>query len=617
MTAMPCSGGTTSAEAAAPANGPAAAPGTVVVRDESGRGWLVFGAPRRLLVARRLPEVLPLLAEVERAVSSDGLHAAGFVSYEAAPAFDDRLPALADPAFPLLWFGLYEAPRALPELPVPSAPPAPEAGWRASMTRDEYRARFEALREYIRNGDTYQVNFTYRLRGRALAEPWRLFCALAGGAAAPHAAYVDAGDWAVCSASPELFFRLEGETIESRPMKGTAARGLWPAEDRRRAAALRDSEKERAENVMIVDMVRNDLGRIALTGTVETPRLFSVERYPTLWQMTSTVRARTSAPLDGIFRALFPPASIVGAPRRRAMEIIAELETAPRRVYTGAIGYAAPGRRARFSVAIRTLLVERASARAEYGVGGGIVWDSDCAREWRESELKARVLFAGERPVFDLLETLLWTPGEGYTLMRHHLARLADSADYFGFDMSEPRVRGELERLARGFSRTPHRVRLLLGRDGTIRCEGHAVPGGDPFDDPVVAAAPVDRGDVFLYHKTTRRACYDMALRARPGARDVLLYNEAHEVTESTIANVAIEIEGELCTPPVECGLLAGTWRAWMLEEKRLKERVLPLAAVLASPRVYLMNAVRGMQRVRILNPGEGAEVVNSAEPAR
>lgn len=576
----------------------------VILRDGEHGGWLRFEAPRRLLIARELDEVLPRLRELAAAVEGEGLHAAGFISYEAAPAFDSALSVRADGAFPLLWFGLFGPPRRHEALPDADGAPPPAPAWSASITPEAYRAGFDAIREYIRNGHTYQVNFTYRLNAALAADPWRVFAQLMADHQTPCAAFVDTGEWALCSASPELFFRLEGDRIESRPMKGTAARGLWPADDGRKAAELRASEKERAENVMIVDMVRNDLGRIAEAGTVEVPHLFSIERYPTVWQMTSTVRARTRAPLDRIFQALFPAASITGAPKRRAMEIIAEIETTPRRAYTGTIGYAAPGRQARFNVAIRTLLVDHAGARAEYGVGGGIVWDSECAREQQECAVKARVLHV-RRPDFDLIETLRWSPADGYPLLRRHLERLARSAEYFGFGVDLSHVERELARFASGLPAGAHRVRLLVTRRGAARCEAVALgPAADAFADIAVASAPIDRDDVFLYHKTTRRGVYEDAVRSRPGFADVLLHNDAGEITESTIANVAVESGGILYTPPVRCGLLPGVQRARLLESGAIRERVIRLEEVLSGPDVYLMNAVRGMRKVRVVSRG-------------
>ncbi|KAB8144842.1 aminodeoxychorismate synthase component I [Chloroflexia bacterium SDU3-3] len=572
--------------------------GRVVLRDGAGGRWLEFSAPRQILTTDRIDEVLPLVRQIEALVEETGLHAAGFIAYEAAPAFDPRLPVRPDGAFPLIWFGLFQH---VGELDIAAIEQPQALAWRPSVTREEYERRLRAIREYIVAGDTYQVNFTYRLQAEADVDPWQLFAQIAGDGAAPYAAFVDTGEWAICSASPELFLRIDGEQIESRPMKGTAARGLWPEEDHATRDALLASEKDRAENVMIVDMVRNDLGRVAELGSVHVPALFSAERYPTVWQLTSTVAARSHAPLERVLQATFPPASITGAPKRRTMEIIAELETTPRRIYTGAIGFFAPGRQAQLNVAIRTVLLHRPTRQAEYGVGGGVVWDSTAAGEYEESLTKARVLTPRPRD-FDLLETMRWSPEGGYALLEHHLARLARSADYFGFRIELPQIRSELAALAAGLPAAPHRVRLLLARAGAVACQAVALgPEALRFGDLALAAQPIDRRDVFLYHKTTRRIVYEEALRLRPGQRDVLLFNEDGHATETTVANIAVEVDGTLYTPPVSCGLLAGTQRAWLLQQGRLRERVLSVQDVLCSPRVYLLNSVRGMQQVQIV----------------
>ena len=568
--------------------------------DEAHGRWLRFSHPVCVLTATRHDEVVPLLREAEERVERDGVHAAGFISYEAAPAFDPSLPTRLDDRFPLLWFGLFAETASAAGPPEPS-PDAHSLDWRPSITPKEYRTGLRQIRELIRAGDTYQVNFTYRMRAETDQPPWTLFTQLVGDAAPPFAAFVDTGDWSVCSASPELFFRLEGNVIESRPMKGTAARGRWYEDDRERAAALRASAKERAENVMIVDMVRNDLGRIAHGGSVHVPALFTVEQYPSVWQMTSTVGATTHASLTDILKACFPPASITGAPKRRTMEIIAELESTPRRVYTGTVGFLGPGRRAQFNVAIRTALVHRPAGRAEYGVGGGITVDSDTESEFEESRIKAAIL-RPPRPRFDLLETMHWSPQHGFARLPHHLGRLAHSAAYFGFALDLNRVQLELQRTAEGLERKPHRVRLAVARTGAAECTARPLTPEDlAFGETPLAAAPVDRTNVFLYHKTTDRSVYETALRGRPGAADVLLYNEAGEVTESTIANVAFDFDGALFTPPVRCGLLPGACRAALLDTGRLQERVITVEEALRCPRAYLMNGVRGLQPVKLL----------------
>jgi para-aminobenzoate synthetase / 4-amino-4-deoxychorismate lyase len=573
----------------------------VVLRDAASGQWLQFRRPRQVVQAGNLTKVAGALSRVEEFVLREGLYAAGFVAYEAAPAFDPALVVNDDRAFPLLWFGLYEG---IEEVKLPGPAAGTEAGqmdWQASVGEAEFAERLEQIKALIRSGDTYQVNYTYRLKARFPGDPWSEFGRLVAAQDAPYGAFVDTGDWVVCSASPELFFRLDGTRIECRPMKGTAARGRTQAEDLAQSRALRTSEKERAENVMIVDMVRHDLGHVAQTGTVEVARLFEVERYPTIWQMTSTVEAQTEAGLSEIFRALFPPASVTGAPKVRTMQIIAGLERLPRRLYTGTIGFWAPGRRAQFNVAIRTLLASRETGRAEYGVGSGITWGSDPEAEWQECRAKTGIL-SPPPPEFSLLETMLWTPAESYFLLERHLQRLKDSADYFGFSLGLELLRSELERVAAGLGQVRHRIRLLVAKGGRITLEAEPLPAGAARIPCVaVASGPVDASDRFLYHKTTNRGVYEAARAVRPDVDDVLLFNEKGEITESTIANIAVEIEGTLYTPPVSCGLLGGTLRAHLLHQGELVERPIAVESLLQSRRVFLLNSVRGKYRVEVV----------------
>lgn len=577
----------------------------VVLRDERQDKWLDFRSPYKVITTRRLEDVLPLFRQVEAAVRQNGLYAAGFISYEAAPAFDPSLSVRKDGKFPLLWFGLFEQ---VEEITLPSGSEESDTAvsWRQSVIPAEYKHCLDQIRRFIRCGDTYQVNFTYRLRARKKdIDPWRLFLRIAGDNGAPFAAYVETREWAVCSASPELFLRIDGDEIESRPMKGTAARGLWFEDDLVKRATLRRSGKEQAENVMIVDMVRNDLGRIAVSGSVHVTSLFEVEKYPSVWQMTSTVRARTSESLERILQAAFPAASITGAPKHRTMEIIAALESSPRRIYTGTIGFIAPGRQAQFNVAIRTVLLHKVSGLAEYGVGGGIVWESDSTDEYRECLTKTKVLRSTPRK-FDLLETMLWSSCGGFLLLEHHLQRLSQSAEYFGFSADLRQIRHELATVATGLSPGLHRFRLLVSRRGGIHCEAKPLDAASlNFNDILIASTPVDTGDVFLYHKTTHRRVYEDAVRMCPGTGDVLLFNEKGEITESTVANVAVEIDGVLYTPPVRCGLLPGTQRAWLLAQAKLQERIISVPEAQSSPNIYLLNSIRGMQKVRIHASGE------------
>jgi para-aminobenzoate synthetase/4-amino-4-deoxychorismate lyase len=457
-----------------------------------------------------------------------------------------------------------------------------------------------------------------RLQAHFNSSTWEFFLHLAQ-TQNNHAAYIDTGRYVICSASPELFFQLDGETITGRPMKGTVKRGRTTVEDQARAEWLKNSEKNRAENVMIVDMIRNDLGRIAKIGSVRVPELFHTERYPTLWQMTSTVTAQTSASLTRIFGALFPCASITGAPKVSTMRIINELETTPRNIYTGSIGYISPNRRAAFNVAIRTALIDRQTSKAEYGIGGGIVWDSTSGDEYSEALLKARLL-TESAPEFSLLETILWTPEEGFFLKDQHIARLLDSAEYFDFPISsQPRwsskpseteaisrppvpraiVEAYLSEISANF-RSPQRVRLLLDRHGQLHAESTPYQPSEKTVDAHLAAEPINADNIFLFHKTTHREIYEHARAPYPDCGDVLLYNEQGELTEFTIGNLVAELDGQLVTPPIECGILAGTFRAHLLNMGQVVERRIHISELGRCARIFRINSVRRWENVTL-----------------
>ncbi|MCX5822220.1 MAG: aminodeoxychorismate synthase component I [Deltaproteobacteria bacterium] len=540
----------------------------VLIHDPQNRHWMQFTRPRAILQAGTLSDVMPLLTEVQQLVGRDGLYAAGWIGYEAAPAFDSALRTRSATAFPFACFGIFGPPAILTALPA-AGHLSGNPTWHPSVSRAEYGAAIARIKNHIAAGDTYQVNYTLRQWSDFREDPWAFF--LKTCADARYGAFVDAGPYSICSASPELFFSLQGKRIFSKPMKGTAGRGRNSAEDRENGRWLYHSEKNRAENVMIVDMVRNDLGRVARYGSVKVPRLFDIEKYPTVLQMTSTVEARTAASLPEILKALFPCASITGAPKAKTMEIIAAVETTPRNIYTGTIGCYGPGRRAMFNVAIRTTLIDKETSRAEYGVGGGIVWDSTTEEEYEECLTKARIILDPASPTpFDLLETLLWTPEEGFFLMSRHLDRLRDSALYFDYPYD------------------------LLSRDGAVECQ--AAPLEPPTGRPLrvrLAKEAVPSRDPFLFHKTTRRERYEKARTSYPDSDDVLLYNEKGEVTESCIANVVILRNDRWVTPPVRCGLLNGTYRTELLENGEISEETVSLSELKKAEKIFLINSVR------------------------
>lgn len=564
-----------------------------------------LAGPVGVLEARRPDEVAGVI-EAAEAAAARGLWAGGFVAYEAAPGLNPDLVvrdrAAGDPFedLPLAWFALFEGRDDEEPLVAPDTDPADaDSFWTPSVGRDAYDAAIGAIRELIAAGETYQVNHTIRLRARIAGDDRGFYRDLALSQRGSFAAYLDLGRYRILSASPELFFRIDGETITTRPMKGTAPRGRWEAEDEQIAARLVNSPKDRAENAMIVDLLRNDLGRIARPGTVHVSDLFRAERYETVWQLTSTATAERSpgTSLLDTFRALFPSGSVTGAPKVRTMAAIRDLEDGPRGVYCGAIGYLAPPASgepsANFSVAIRTVMLDRDTGTAEYGVGGGITFDSSAEREYAEVLAKARVLWAA-RPAFELLETMRYEPGEGLLHLDDHLDRLGSSARFFGFRLELEAATSELKR-AVGDADAELRVRLALGRDGSVRIETSEAP--PPAEGPVRLALddePVDPNDVWLFHKTSRRAPYDRRRDRRPDVDDVILVNSRGVVTESTIANLAVSIEGRWVTPPLDSGLLPGTYRAVLLREGTLVERPVAIEELLGAAEVALVSSTRG-----------------------
>lgn len=559
--------------------------------------WLHFSRPHQIITTEKLEDVLPALREIERLIAVNNWYAAGFLSYEASGAFDSALQTKLVTGFPFLWFGLYSEPQIV-SLPKPEAPKQ-FLGWLPTIDREAYHAAIAKIKRYIAGGKTYQVNYTLRLKTNFTGQAWDFFLHLAQNQN-NHAVYVDADRYVICSAAPELFFQLHGNTITCRPMKGTTKRGRTTIEDNEQSNWLKNSEKNRAENVMIVDLIRNDLGKIAEVGSVAVPQLFETERYPTLWQMTSTVTAKTNVPLTEILRALFPSGSITGAPKVSTMKIITELENTPRKIYTGSIGYISPRRKASFNVAIRTLLLDKKSQRAEYGIGGGIVWDSSSGDEYAEALLKAQVL-TQQPPPFSLLETILWIPEKGFFLCEKHIARMLDSAYYFDIPIFKERLEEYLEQICREFFE-PRRVRVWLDQAGKLSHESilFDVAADTKALNVCLAKESVDSDDVFLFHKTTRRDVYESARKGLEEWDDVLLYNESGELTEFTIGNLVVELEGQLLTPPISCGVLAGTFRAYLVETNQVLERTIAIEQLSKCTKIFRVNSIRQWQRVEI-----------------
>jgi len=570
-------------------------PGFVLLRD--GANWRAYSRPNKILIATDSDSLQKTLRAIEQHRLAGG-EAAGILKYEAGFALEPRLNHLLRKSrAPLAWFGLYDRCEILPSLDVSEdAEDALIRGSRLGITREKYFQKLAAIRRYIEAGDVYQINFTTRVRFRSNLDAWNLFTSLFRRHPAPYAAFVNTGEEQIVSLSPELFFGVGSGKISVRPMKGTAPRGKLLADDLAAGEQLRASEKNRAENVMIVDLMRNDLGRICRAGSVKTTSLFDVERYFSLWQMTSTVKGELAkgCTAESVVRALFPSGSVTGAPKIRAMEIIDELERSPRGVYTGSIGYFGPDG-AQFNVAIRTVSLKQ--RRGVMGIGGGITHDSSPASEWDECHWKAAFLLQSE-PEFKLIETLYWDGR--YRLLREHLARLRDSAKYWNFDFSFPDAAAALQTAATNFPRGARRVRMTLASDGTIEIT-HSEYEAQRFGRVGISKLGVSSADRFLYHKTTHRETYNQELAGarKRGFDDVLFFNERGELTEGAVHNVFVVKNGVWRTPPVACGLLPGVFRAHLLKTRKdCREAILKRTDLCRADAIYLCNSVRGVYRV-------------------
>ena len=567
--------------------------------------WLSFSDPVEVITTKDPGKVLKTMAEVEAKVSADELTAVGFVTYEAARGFDSSMSVHDAAALPLVCFGLFARSEVV------AAPAA--AGeddqqlWRFTEQAQSYCDAIGQIQDLIEAGSVYQINHTTRLQG-AVADPAAMFTQVANGA--PYAVYIEGDTHTIVSASPECFFSLNGERIYSQPMKGTASRKSDTRTDQAQRDWLAASIKNRSENLMITDMVRNDLGRVALPGTVKVNELFATEQYPTVWQMTSQVEAQTRASVTDIFAHLFPAASITGAPKHAAMAHIKTLETTPREMYTGAIGYIGPNRRAQFNVAIRTATIDSNTLSAQYGAGGGIVWDSDPIEEHQELISKTQILnnvLSCED--FALFETMAWSAEVGAKHLDRHLQRMARSARHFAIPFDRAMAFEAIALAVNGYAKTEVRGRLRLTLDGLgiFSAQLEAVPAKSLEPQPVaLAPRPVNSRDPRLHHKTNQREVYVCAretieTRYAKGV-EPLLVNERGEITETDIANVVFKQKGNLYTPPQTCGLLPGIRRNLLLQRGELQERVLRAEDLLAVDALYLINDLRGWRDAKLLS---------------
>ena len=596
------------------------------VSQENNTSYL-FLDPIKILTAYGLDDLESLYKSMETALNR-GYYLAGWWTYEWGYALEPKLWHLLDTPkrkAPLVWLGVFENPKIwihrsdaplcplkqIPDIQKNLGPLEPE------VTKGQYVKTINSIKDYIARGHTYQVNYTLRERFNYTGLPSDLYLSLRARQPVSYGAVIRTGRKWVLSLSPELFFRLEGKKIWSKPMKGTSKRGRTTEEDFDLANFLANDPKNRAENIMIVDLLRNDIGRLSLSGTVRVPEIFTVERYETLFQMISRIEGeiRPDTPWHKIFNALFPCGSVTGAPKIRTMEIISELESSPRGIYTGAIGFISPQRKAVLNVAIRTVVLE--GECGELGIGSGITIDSDPEKEYDECKLKAEFLThssslyhkkGGLRKDFSLVETMRWNSEgvkqsaiEGYFLLERHLQRLSHSAHYFAFYLDLEKVRRKLAELARALysKKRAYRIRVLLGRDGSLNIsasELYIQKKQICFD---LSTKTIDSRDPFLYHKTTYRPLYtEEYQRAKTsGLFDCVFANERGELTEGTISNLFLDIDGKLVTPPVFSGLLNGTLRQDIIEQDDAEERVLYPDDLKKARTIYLANSVRGLLR--------------------
>ena len=588
-------------------------------RDTHNKKSLLFAHPEAIISASSLDEVGNALILLDNAVH-DGYYAAGYITYEAGLAFlpkERHYPKDNIRKHLLLWFGLFREPETVVYSDVPQKFHS-SANHKCfsqneslmisdvtyTVTKEEYIDSVRRIKELIQAGDTYQINNTFPVDFRYSGDTKPLYQALKQSQPVSYSAHIVHDEHEIMSFSPELFFRRNSSTIVTKPMKGTVHRGRDVCEDHKLAEWLGNSGKNRAENIMIVDMLRNDLGRICETGSVHIPELFTIEKYNTLFQMTSTVAGelKPDTSYSEIFQSLFPCGSITGAPKIRSMEIIDSLEKRARGIYTGAIGYISPHDEAVFNVAIRTLSLE--GGRGSIGIGSGIVWDSDPENEYAECELKLQFLASLPKP-FSLIETLLYEKGS-FPLLDFHFERLAESADYFSYVFNKDLLQHKLEAFTRNLEDDiAYKVRLLLENNGAVHLEHTPLITQDSGIVPKVSISGVNTNsaDRFLFHKTTNRTLYSSMFDISHGLGlyDVIFMNERGEITEGCIHNLFVLHEGRLRTPPVTSGLLNGVKRREILQKnKNAEECILFPDDIMKAEEIYLCNAVRGLRRVEL-----------------
>ena len=554
----------------------------------------IFTDTIKELKTKDIKEVKHLLAEVE-AYQNQGYYAVGYVSYEAAPAFETKFEVIDGPLMSeyLLYFTIHESVQTEP-IPLTYKPIALPKTWQELTSAEEYKAAIEHIHHHIRQGDTYQVNYTVQLQQNITADPFAIYNRLVVEQNAHYNAFIQHDDVSIISVSPELFFKKDGDRLTTRPMKGTTNRGLTTETDLKQAQWLAQDQKNRSENMMIVDLLRNDMNRISKIGSENVKSLCLVEQYSTIWQMTSTIETQLlpNSSLGDIFQALFPCGSITGAPKIATMAIIKDVEKQARGVYCGAIGILLPNGPTIFNVAIRTLQMQ--GNKAIYGVGGGITWDSKWEAEYEETKQKSAVLYR-QNPKFDLISTGRIHRGK-LLFLKEHLNRLQESSRYFSYPFNKEEVQNQVEDLCQSLDfDTDYRLKMSLAKNGELTFEHNQLTGlADVFCQARLVEQTHPLDSPYTYFKTSYRPHISLE------PHEQIYYNQKKELLETSIGNLVLKIEDQLYTPPVHLGLLNGIYRQSLIANNQVTERVLTLDNLKQAQAIYGCNAVRGLYELKV-----------------
>ena len=554
----------------------------------------IFTDTIKELKTKDIKEVKHLLAEVE-AYQNQGYYAVGYVSYEAAPAFETKFEVIDGPLMSeyLLYFTIHESVQTEP-IPLTYKPIALPKTWQELTSAEEYKAAIEHIHHHIRQGDTYQVNYTVQLQQNITADPFAIYNRLVVEQNAHYNAFIQHDDVSIISVSPELFFKKDGDGLTTRPMKGTTNRGLTTETDLKQAQWLAQDQKNRSENMMIVDLLRNDMNRISKIGSENVKSLCLVEQYSTIWQMTSTIETQLlpNSNLGDIFQALFPCGSITGAPKIATMAIIKDVEKQARGVYCGAIGILLPNGPTIFNVAIRTLQMQ--GNKAIYGVGGGITWDSKWEAEYEETKQKSAVLYR-QNPKFDLISTGRIHRGK-LLFLKEHLNRLQESSRYSSYPFNKEEVQNQVEDLCQSLDfDTDYRLKMSLAKNGELTFEHNQLTGlADDFCQARLVEQTYPLDSPYTYFKTSYRPHISL------GPHEQIYYNQKKELLETSIGNLVLKIEDQLYTPPIRLGLLNGIYRQNLIANNQVTERVLTLDNLKQAQAIYGCNAVRGLYELKV-----------------